>query len=85
MPEVSERIRQVLKESLKLNVADDELKEVKRVDDLLGLDSIALLEFVMGLEREFGVTFDPERLDSEFVSDLDGLARYVRERLGEPE
>ena len=83
MSEVDERIRRVLNQALALNVGADELAQAERADDLLGLDSIALLEFVMALEKEFGITFNPEKLDPEVFADLDRLSRHVESRLAE--
>lgn len=62
MSDIDERVRRVLREALALNASDQELAGVQRADDLLGLDSIATIEFALALEREFGITFDPESL-----------------------
>jgi acyl carrier protein len=47
---------------------------------VVGLDSLAVIEFVAALEKEFGITLEPELLRLDFVSDLPQLARYIEDR-----
>jgi acyl carrier protein len=46
----------------------------------LGLDSVAVLELVTGLEDELGIMIDESKLEPEVFEDIGSLARY----LGEP-
>lgn len=81
MDDVRERVVGVLQRSLQLNVSSGEVGAAGSLDRLLGLDSIAMLEFVLGLEEEFGLTFDPESLGEELFGDLDRLSAHVAARL----
>ncbi len=83
MSDIDQRVRRVLRDTLALNVSDQELAAAKRADDLLGLDSIATIEFALALEREFGLTFDPESLDPEVFADLSRLGEHIAARLRE--
>ena len=44
------------------------------------MDSLALLEFVAGLEDEFQFRIEPDRFNIEFLRDLQALSEYVAER-----
>jgi acyl carrier protein len=75
-----ERIRSVLIRALSVEIDEDALREVDRLDRVIAMDSIAALEFVVGLESEFGVTLDSDRLDLEFLGDVQRLAAYLEKR-----
>lgn len=81
MTDIDQRVRRVLRDALSLSVSDQEMARVKRADDLLGLDSIALLEFALALEREFGVTLETESLEPEVFADLSRLCAHIERRL----
>jgi acyl carrier protein len=83
MTDIDRRVRKVLRDALALNASDQEIAGVQRADDLLGLDSIATIEFALALEREFGITFDPESLDPEVFADLSRLCAHIAARLRE--
>ena len=76
-----DRIRRVFVASLHLNMSEQDLPHDRALAESAGLDSLAALEFVTALEKEFGVTFEPELLRVEFVGDLPRLAAYIEERL----
>jgi acyl carrier protein len=79
-PETLNRIRRVLIESLHLNLTEADLSYEDKLDETVGLDSVAVLEFVTALEKEFGITFETEMLNIEMVRDLNGLALYLERR-----
>ena len=79
--DTSDRIKRVLVKSLNLNLSEADLEYGQRLDELVGLDSLAVIEFVTALEKEFGIVMEPEMLRLELVSDLPKLAAYVEDRL----
>ena len=75
------RIRKVFVESLQLNLRDDQVPFEQMLEEVAILDSIALLEFVTAVEKEFGIKIEPELLDFDFLRDLPGLASYIEHRI----
>jgi len=75
-----ERIRRVFIESLHLNLREEDFSYEAKLDEAVGLDSVAVLEFVTAIEKEFGIVFEPEKLTIVVVRDLKGLAAYVDSR-----
>ena len=71
------RLVKVMNQALGTNLAEGELSGVRRLDELVGFDSMTLLQWVAGLEEEFQVAFPPEQLRLEFLVDLGGLAKYL--------
>ena len=76
----TDRIRRVFVRSLHLNLSEGDLDYESKLDESVGLDSLAVLEFVTALEKEFGITIEPELLRLDFVRDLPQLAAYIEDR-----
>jgi acyl carrier protein len=75
-----DRIRRVFIDSLHLNLREEDVSYEAKLDEAVGLDSVAALEFVTAIEKEFGITFEPEKITIELVRDLEGLTAYVDRR-----
>ena len=75
-----DRIRRVFIESLHLNIRAEDLNYGDKLDEAAGLDSVAVLEFIAALEKEFEIQLEPEMLTLETVRDLRQLAAYIEER-----
>jgi acyl carrier protein len=80
--EIASRIRKVLIDALSLNLEEEDLRYSEKLDELVGLDSLAVLEFVTALEKEFGITIEPEQLELEVLRDPNKLAAYIAARTG---
>ena len=76
----ADRIRRVFVAALGVNVDPEALPYEAMLDDTVGLDSVAILEFVVALEVEFGIELEMERLTLEFLRDLGRLASYIDAR-----
>ncbi len=74
------RIRRVFIESLALNMSPEEIAGTEKLNEVSGVDSLAALEFVSAIEKEFGIELEPDRLTLEFLTDLPTLTAYVDER-----
>ncbi len=79
--ETMDRIWRVFVESLNLNLTEEDFSYEAKLDESVGLDSVAVLDFVTALEKEFAITFEPEMLTIDVVRDLKVLAAYVDERV----
>jgi acyl carrier protein len=78
--ETMQRIRRVFVESLHLNLPEENFSYEAQLDETVGLDSVAVIEFITALEQEFGITFEPEVLTIELVRSIQDLAAYIDER-----
>lgn len=81
--EIVARIAGIITRDLAANIEVEELSGVKRLDALLGFDSMVLLQWVAAIEREFGITIPPEKLRLDFLVDLPALAQFLRQALNE--
>ena len=82
--ETRERIRAVFANSLRLNSRDEELSYEQILDKATSLDSIAVVEFLAAVEKEFGVELEPAVIEFEFLRDVAALASYIEDRLRRP-
>ena len=82
-----DRIRRVFVESLHLNLRPEDFSYEDKLDESVALDSVAAIEFIIALEQEFGITFEPEILSIEVVRSIQELADYIdarQQRAGRP-
>ncbi|AID44578.1 acyl carrier protein [Candidatus Arthromitus sp. SFB-mouse-Japan] len=64
-----EKVREIISE--KLNVDPDEIKLESSIVDDLGADSIDLIELIMNLEEEYGISIsDEEAVKLKTVGDV---------------
>jgi len=74
---LKKRIIGVLVETLELDLDGDVIGDATDIDQLFGLDSVAIIEFVLGIEKEFGVTIESHRLERQLITNLDKLSVYI--------
>jgi acyl carrier protein len=79
--DVARRIRRVFVRSLELNLDPDDPSFPVDLSSVAGLDSLAMIEFVAGLEEEFHFEIEPDRFNIEFLGNLQALSEYVAERI----
>jgi acyl carrier protein len=76
---VNDRVRRLFVEALNVQVASDETDLIESGT----LDSLALVELLFALEREFGVTIPLEELDIDAFRTVARIGEFV-EALGAP-
>lgn len=83
MNDTKDRLRRLLVESLRLDIAPEEVPDTN-LRDAVGIDSVMGLEFLIWVENEFGIQIQDEDLSVQLVDSLDELAAYVRARIAAP-
>ena len=81
---ILQRLRRVAAASLGLDLPAAELAALTRLDDVAGVDSLTVLEFVAGIEAEFAIRLSSEDLRVELLTDLPRLAEHLARRSAEP-
>lgn len=74
---VFERVCNIIVEKLNINQADIELESSLKED--FNVDSLDLVELVMAIEDEFGITFDDSDFDK--IQTVKDAVDYIEERL----
>lgn len=79
---VEEKVKKVITDRLKLNVNTEKIsKETPLIGKGLGLDSVGVLELVVGLEQEFDIMFDDSEMNIELFENIGSLTNYVSSKL----
>lgn len=75
-----ERVLNTLNRSLRATISAQEWQQMNTLDEYIGLDSMAVMEFMAGLEQEFGIRFPAEDLTLELFNDRTRLVEYLERR-----
>ena len=78
MSTIVEQLKTIIAEDLDTNIEKEAIDEnVPLFEDGLGLDSIATVELISAIERDFDFQFDDSELDPEAFKSLKVLAELV--------
>jgi len=79
---IEERLKKVLIERTSSPLSTEEIRsDIALVGSGLALDSVALLEFVVGVEEEFSLIIDDSALTVQQFESLRTLANFIRAEL----
>lgn len=75
-----QEIREVLLTALELDPLDEQLDSLEKIQDVVALDSVAVLQFVVALESKYGISLEEDWLELDRLTDLPALARHIGQR-----
>ena len=78
MPEITQKVRKILAENL--SVPEDQVTPASRFQEDLDADSLDLVEAVLALEEEFGVSIPEEEMEG--VATVGQAIQLVADKLG---
>ena len=70
--------REYLEEIKPLNMRDEELLNYRYLDN--HLDSFGIMQFIMAVEEEFGITLDPQDTESEEFRTIGGVIEIIKRK-----
>ena len=80
--DLRDRIKRLIVDRLKLEVDPASIDSAGPLfGEGLGLDSIDALELVLGIEQEFGVKIEDQKVGAEALASVDALAEFVAGKL----
>ena len=82
-PEIFEQIRDILEPWVSDTDLIDEIDEETNLIADLGLDSIGVLQVILGAEKEFGISIKDYELDSQVFSKMENLVRIIEKKMYE--
>jgi acyl carrier protein len=65
-----------------LKVPPEKIEDEKSLMDHYGVDSVSLLELVVGIEEEFGIVIPDEEFSIKHFETVAALAAFVRGKMG---
>ena len=81
LTEIESKVTKILVDQLGLDLKAEDIRSDASLLDEVGLDSVALIRFAMGLETEFDVEIDDDDLVIENFETTGRVARYVQGRM----
>ena len=79
--DIESRLKHLIVDRLFMKVAPEAMETEASLIDDYGVDSVALLELVVGLEDEFGIQIEDGDFNLQNFESVASLASFVRERL----
>jgi acyl carrier protein len=79
---IEDRLKKMIVERLFLKISPETIEDDKSLIEEYGVDSVSLLELVVGLEEEFGIQVGDEEFSVENFQTVNALASFVKEKLG---
>ncbi len=75
---IVEQLKSIIVEELDVNIKGENVDETAPLfEDGLGMDSIAIVEFILMIEERFNIQFLESELNPEMFSNLDSLAKLI--------
>jgi len=72
------QLKYIIAEELDMNLKQEEIKEdVSLFEEGLGLDSIAVMEFISSIETHFNFQFSDDELSLEPFKNLSTVAQFI--------
>ena len=80
MDDLEKRVRTIVVERLMLPVAPEALGVGEDLADRYGVDSVRLFDLVVGLEEDFGISFEDQELKLANFATLGDIVARLREK-----
>jgi acyl carrier protein len=76
---IMNQLKEIIANKLDVNLKLDEIAEnVSLYEDGLGLDSIAIVDLIVSIEKGFSISIKDEELNADLFKNLTTLANYIR-------
>ena len=76
------QLKDIIANKLDVNLTVDEIDEnVSLYEDGLGLDSIAIVDLIVSIEKEFSMGIEDEELNADLFKNLTTLAEFIEKKL----
>ena len=79
---IEDQLKELIVERLFLKIEPGDIGDEDNLMEAHGIDSVQVLEIVVGLEEDYGVSFEDEDFDIEIFQTVKSIAAFVRERTG---
>ena len=80
--EIADRLKQIIANQLDANIALQEITDDQPLfEGGLGLDSVAIMEFITLIEENFGFQFEEDELNLKPFKDISALTDFVAGKL----
>jgi acyl carrier protein len=80
--EVKSEMKYIIVHDLDANIRMEDIDDdMSLYDEGLGLDSISVINFIVLIEKKFGIGFEENEISSKLFSNINTLAEFVHAKL----
>ena len=80
--DVKSTMKDIIVNELDANITMEDIRDdISLYDDGLGLDSIAVINFIVLIERRFGMNFEETEISSRLFSNINNLSEFVYSKI----
>lgn len=76
-----DRLKKMIVQRLFMKIAPEQIQSDQSLINAYGVDSVSLLELVVGIEEDFGITVGDGEFNVEHFETVKALADFVRGKL----
>ncbi len=78
LEEIKNKIKDIISNDLDVNIPIEHIDDFSPLyDGGIGLDSIAIINFIVLVEKKFNLNFDEGEISSELFSNVTNLAEHI--------
>lgn len=78
---LEDRIKKMIVTRLFMKVSPEDIDDDKSLIDEYGVDSVSLLELIVGIEEEFGIVIEDEEFSVPNFETVTALAKTIRGKM----
>lgn len=82
MMTITERLKKIIAEELDINAKSENIRDdVGLLENGIGMDSVAIMEFISIIEAQFGFQFSDAELSMEPFQNLKALSAFIATKI----
>ena len=79
---IMNQLKEIIVNKLDINVDYEDIDEnASLYEDGLGLDSIAIVDLIVSIEKKFSITIDDDELNADMFKSLNTLVDFIRTKI----
>jgi len=78
---IEARLKKMIVDRLFMKIAPESIENDKSLIDVYGVDSVSLLELVVGVEEEFGIMLGDDEFDVAHFSTVSALTKFIEQKM----
>lgn len=80
--EIKDMVKEIILNDLESNINEEDIRDdVSLYDDGLGLDSIAIINFIVLIEKRFEISFDETEINAHLFSSINSVVDFLSVKL----
>jgi acyl carrier protein len=82
LEDVKAKVKEIISNDLDVNIAIEDIDDtVPLYDEGLGLDSIAIINFIVLVEKRFDINFSESEISSQLFSNVSNLSQFIHAKI----